>query len=171
VAIANGDVLHLDVYAQNAPDIDMFGANLYRGEGGFQSFWQNVKNLTDRPAFVTEYGSPAYVYCKTSQEAEQLQSDYLVSCWEDIEENSVFEAGAGNAIGGILFEWSDEWWKGYEPSLHDTKGLWIGPFPDGYMHEEWLGVCGQGDGKLSPFLRQLRTSYFSHQKIWRKKNP
>jgi len=30
-------------------------------------------------------------------------------------------SGAGNSIGGIAFEWLDEWWKGYEPSIHDKK--------------------------------------------------
>ena len=70
-------------------------------------------------------------------------------------------------VESVLFEWLDEWWKGYEPGIQDTKGLWVGPFPDGYMHEEWLGVAGQGDGKLSPFLRQLRKSYYTYQKLWR----
>jgi len=35
------------------------------------------------------------------------------------------------------------------------------------MHEEWLGVAGQGDGKLSPFLRQLRQSYYTYKKAWK----
>jgi len=78
-----------------------------------------------------------------------------------------FEGGAGNAIGAVVFEWLDEWWKGYEPFIHDKKGTWVGPFPDGTMHEEWLGVCGQGDGKLSPFLRELRQAYFQYKKMWR----
>jgi hypothetical protein len=37
------------------------------------------------------------------------------------------------------------------------------------MHEEWLGVAGQGDGALSPFLRQLREAYTTYQKLWGKK--
>jgi len=78
-----------------------------------------------------------------------------------------FSGGAGTALGGVVFEWLDEWWKAYEPAIHDYKGLWSGPFPDGYMHEEWLGMSGQGDGKLSPFLRQLRKSYYMYQKKWK----
>jgi len=66
----------------------------------------------------------------------------------------------------VIFEWLDEWWKAYEPSMHDTKGLFTGPFPDGFMHEEWLGICGQGDGKNSPFLRELRPAYFMYKKKW-----
>ena len=168
VAIASGDTLHLDSFAKNCPDVDIFAANAYRGDYGFGSFWYNVKRLTDKPAFITEYGCPAYVYCFTREQAEEAQSEYLKNSWLDIMDNSAFGTGSGNAIGGVLFEWLDEWWKAYEPSFHDTKGLWVGPFPDGYMHEEWLGVAGQGDGKLSPFLRQLRKSYFTYQKLWKK---
>jgi beta-galactosidase len=167
VAIASGDTLFLNEFAKNAPDIDIFGANVYRGDGGFGTYWEAVRKLTDKPAFITEYGCSAYVYCKTAQEAEKVQADYLQSCWEDIAGNMAFSGGCGNALGGILFEWLDEWWKGYEPSHHDTKGLWVGPFPDGYMHEEWLGVVGQGDGVASPFLRQLRKSYYVVQKLWK----
>lgn len=168
VAIASGDTLFLDHFAAHAPDVDIFGANVYRGEGGFGSFWQSVKELTDKPVFVTEYGCSAYVYCKTEQEAEKIQADYLQSCWEDITDQMAFAGGYGNAIGGVLFEYLDEWWKGYEPGFHDTKGLWVGPFPDGYMHEEWLGVVSQGDGTLSPFLRQPRKAYDAYQKLWKK---
>jgi beta-glucuronidase len=167
VAIANGDVFYLDKFARYAPDVDAFGANAYRGDYGFGAFWQNVKSLADRPAFITEYGCSAYVYCFSREAAQEKQSDYLEASWKDIVDNGAFAGGQGNAVGGILFEWLDEWWKGYEPAAHDTKGLWVGPFPDGFMHEEWLGVAGQGDGALSPFLRQLRETYYTYQKLWK----
>lgn len=166
VGVANGDTLFLDRFAKNAPDIDVFGANVYRGDSGFGSYWEVVKKTADRPAFITEYGCPAYVYCYTQAGAEQAQADYLEASWKDIEANTAFGAGSGNAVGGVLFEYLDEWWKGYEPTVHDTKGLWVGPFPDGFMHEEWLGVVDQGDGKMSPFLRELRKSYYVYQKLW-----
>lgn len=168
VAVASGDVLFLDRFAKYAVDVDAFGANVYRGENGFGSFWESVKYLTDKPAFITEYGCPAYAYGMSREEAENAQAQYLRGCWEDIADNGAFGTGQGNAIGAFLFEWLDEWWKAYEPSYHDKKGLWKGPFPDGSMHEEWLGVAGQGDGRLSPFLRRLRKSYDVYQKLWRK---
>jgi len=34
------------------------------------------------------------------------------------------------------------------------------------MHEEWLGICGQGNGVRSPFLRELRKSYFLYKELW-----
>jgi len=168
VGICNGDVLYLDKFSRYAPDIDIFGANAYRGDYGFGYLWQQVKQEADRPAFITEFGCSSYAEGKTLEEGEFLQAEYHRGSWEDIENNMAFNEGAGTALGGIVFEWLDEWWKGYEPSIHDTKGTWLGPFPDGTMHEEWLGLCGQGDGKMSPFLRQLRQSYFMYKKLWRR---
>jgi beta-glucuronidase len=167
VAICSGDILYLDKFGKDAPDIDIFGTNAYRGEYGFGRLWQSVKEEVDRPVFITEFGCPAFGEGKTSEVAEQLQAEYHQGCWEDIENNMAFQGQAGNALGGVVFEWLDEWWKAYEPKVHDTKGLWKGPFPDGYMHEEWLGLCSQGDGKLSPFLRQLRQAYYTYKKMWR----
>jgi beta-glucuronidase len=167
VAICSGDILFLDKFGLCAPDVDIFGANAYRGEQGFGRFWQSVKEEADKAAFITEFGCPAYAEGKSQEEAEELQAEYHRGSWHDIENNMAFGEGAGNALGGVVFEWLDEWWKGYEPRIHDTKGLWAGPFPDGYMHEEWLGLCGQGNGKLSPFLRHLRKAYFMYKKSWR----
>ena len=168
VAICSGDTLYLDKFGKDAPDIDIFGTNVYRGNSGFGRLWEGVKEESDKPVFITEFGCPAYADGKSIDEAEELQAEYHLGCWEDIENNMAFQAGAGNSIGGVVFEYLDEWWKAYEPSVHDTRGLFAGPFPDGYMHEEWLGLCGQGDGKLSPFLRQLRKSYFLYKKLWKK---
>ncbi|MBU0710249.1 MAG: hypothetical protein KJ793_06040 [Candidatus Omnitrophica bacterium] len=166
VAICSGDILYLDKFGKHAPDIDIFGTNAYRGKYGFGRFWRSVKEESGRAAFITEFGCPAYAEDK-EEEAEEFQAEYHRGSWDDIRNNMAFQGGSGNAIGGIIFEWLDEWWKGYEPAMHDTKGLWAGPFPDGYMHEEWLGVCGQGEGKISPFLRQLRSVYYMYKKLWK----
>ncbi|MDD5505374.1 MAG: glycoside hydrolase family 2 TIM barrel-domain containing protein [Candidatus Omnitrophica bacterium] len=176
VAICSGDILFLDKFGKCAPDIDIFGTNAYRGDYGFGAFWQQVKEEAAKPAFITEFGCPAYAEGKNTDESEELQAQYHLGSWEDIQNNMAFSTGSGNALGGyssgnalggVVFEWLDEWWKAYEPAIHDSKGLWAGPFPDGYMHEEWLGMAGQGNGKLSPFLRQLRKSYYMYQKKWK----
>ena len=169
VAICSGDVLYLDVFAKYCPDIDIFGTNAYRGNWGFGYLWQQVKEETGKPVFITEFGCPAYARAKTLEEAERLQADYHRHAWQDIEYNMADGLGAGNAIGGVVFEWLDEWWKAYEPAFHDSKPLWQGPFPDGYMHEEWLGLCSQGDGTQSPFLREPRKSYYMYQQMWVRK--
>ena len=169
VAISSGDLLFLDKFGEFAPDIDIYGANAYRGSHGFgKSFWNNVKEACDKPVIITEYGCPGYMSGKSKEVAEAKQAEYLKASWKDIVYNSGGRRGIGNSIGGLHFEWLDEWWKSYEPSLHDATKNWAGPFPDGWNYEEWLGVAGQGDGRHSPFLRQLKKSYFMYQELWTK---
>ena len=166
VAIASGDVIYLDRFAKFSPDVDIFGSNAYRGDYGFGSLWYSVKEEADKPVMLTEFGCPAYAEGLTQEEAEEAQANYHKGAWDDILCNMNVNCGSGNSIGGIAFEFMDEWWKAYEPSKHDTKGFFTGPFPDGYMHEEWLGIVSQADGKDSPFKRRLRKSYYMYQKAW-----
>ncbi len=167
IAICNGDTLYLDLFAKYAPDVDVYGANLYRGDYGFGAYWEQVSGATGKPAFVTEYGCPSYAPHLTKEEAEEAQASYHRGNWEDIKENTAgHPEGIGNALGGVAFEWLDEWWKNYEPFFHDRKSNAIGPFPGGYYYEEWFGVVAQGNGQKSPFLRQLRKSYFTYKELW-----
>ncbi len=165
VAIASGDILYLDIFAKNCPDIDIFGTNSYRGKYGFLDIWDEVRRVSDKPVMITEYGTSSYAKGYSQEEAENYQASYHKACWLNINCNS-YGFGAGNSIGGIVFEWLDEWWKAYEPAYHDKKGLFSGPFLDGYMHEEWLGIAGQGDGKKSPYLRQLKKAYYTYKELW-----
>lgn len=176
VALCNGDLLFLDKAAKNCPDIDIYGSNAYRGNHGFgNSFWMDAHDEWGKPVFITEYGCPAYHHRRVSDEAEALQVDYLRSNWNDMEWNFAGGPGVGNAIGGILFEWMDEWWKAgpppqYDASIQDVVGQFGGPFPDGWSYEEWYGIVGQGDGRHSPYLRHLRKAYFLYKdELWNSK--
>lgn len=192
VAICNGDILYLDKFAEFAPDVDIFGVNAYRGEQGFGSLWQDVLDTAGRPVIVTEYGCSAYNPAWDQKKTEEAQAKYLRGNWMNIENNFAGH-GAGNALGGILFEWTDEWWKAnsdlplriqqqkkewYEkksiiyknlkPDAHDIVPQFGAPFLDGWSYEEWLGITSQGDGSDSPFMRQLRPAYFEYKKMWKK---
>ncbi len=168
VAVCNGDTLFLDKFGKDAPDVDAYGANVYRGDYGFGSFWQQVAEASDKPTFITEYGAPAYSGAGlTPKEAQDAQAEYHKGNWLDIYYNSAgFSEGQGNAIGGFTFEWVDEWWKNYEPSSHDTKADAVGPFPGGYYYEEWFGLFGQGNGKNSPYLREPRKVFYTYKDLW-----
>ena len=165
VGIASGDTLHLEVFAEHCPDIDVFGTNCYRGKQGFLDLWDEVKRIADRAVMITEYGAPSFAEGYTLQEGEDYQAEYFTNCWNDVHYNSS-GYGAGVAVGGFTFEWLDEWWKAYEPSCHDAARLSAGPFLSGYYREEWFGIVGQGDGSDSPFLRQPKAAYYTFKELW-----
>jgi len=172
VAICNGETLFLDIFAKFAPEVDIFGLNSYRGEHGFEhTLWYDVKLTCDRPVVIMEYGCPVYIDDKPVEYQEEMQAQYHWGAWTGIYYNTC-GYGVGNALGGVVFEWVDGWWKSgqpprYSPWVHETKGNWIGPFPGEWSYEEWFGICGQGDGTKSPFLRQIRKVFYTYKKLWK----
>lgn len=170
VAVGNLGSEGLKELAKEAPEVDVYGANAYSGEYSMGSVVQQVKFFYDRPLMFTEWGSDAYAQNRGAD--EQAQAEYLRGNWIDMKLNMAGAAGEGNVIGGILFEWMDEWWKSgkdYGPNAawrQNVSGDMVFPYRDGWAHEEWYGVIGQGDGSGSPYLRQLRQAYFVLQEIW-----
>ncbi len=167
VALSNGDLDNLDMIATECPSVDVLAVNSYRGADGMGfSFWDSLREIWGKPVVIAEFGCPAYDSRTDPFTAEKEQADYLLSNWQDIITNTA-GFGAGLALGGNIFEWVDEWWKeGFrtDPWIHDTVQQKRGPFPDNYLYEEWLGLMSQGDGRLSPFLRQPRLAYAQFKK-------
>ncbi len=161
---------YADQVIRYAPDVDFIGINSYRGATGFGDLWETLRAQTDKPVIITEFGAPAY-YNGVGEDG-LVQADYLKGNWEDMRYNRGGGPGYGNALGGFVFEWQDEWWKaenGKPPNVHDTsKGQGDAPFADGAGHEEWYGITGQGDGYDSPAMRHLRDSYFVLKSLWTK---
>lgn len=171
VAVCNLQTAGLKELARYAPEIDVYGSNVYSGAYSMGSVWHSVRQIYDRPVLLTEMGSDAYAEGKGAD--EESQAEYFRQNWKDIELNSPGQRGEGNAIGGLLFEWMDEWWKSSkgngwgDPEIHNTEGdSPNAPFHDGWFHEEWFGIFGQGDGKKSPFLREPRRVYSAVQLAW-----
>lgn len=160
----------VEYYGKWAPEIDYLGINSYVGDEGFGATWDKVRKAMNRPVVITEFGCDAYYTGKGPD--EEMQSRYLLQNWEDIVFNSAGRGGAGNAIGGFVFEWLDEWWKDTlnyfeDPVDHQTtRPVFPMPFPDGQAQEEWFGIMSQGAGNASPFLRVPRKAYYDLQKIW-----
>ena len=173
VGFSNGDVVTIDILSKHQDNIDVFGTNAYRGSGGFgRSLWEDAKDFLDKPVLITEYGCPGYFIGKDTAFAEVKQAEYHQGNWEDIVYNSA-GSGTGSAVGGVVFEFVDEWWKAgpppqFSPLVQETVGQFAADFPDGWMHEEWLGLTSQGDGSHSPYLRQLKKAYEYYQKVWNK---
>lgn len=168
VGVGNMGLNLLDVYAQKAPALDFVGINEYPGEEGFGALWEACRAIFDRPVLVTEFGCDAYWTAKGPDEETQVR--YHRGNWLDIACNRAGQTGAGNSIGGMVFEWLDEWWKDTSvkdrDGIQDTEPSIEMAFPDGWSQEEWLGIAGQGDGKFSPFLRQLRKTYNLYRELW-----
>jgi len=164
VAIGNLETGLAEHYARMAPAIDIFGINSYRGAGGFGGLFNEAQTKFDRPVLIIEYGCDAYAEGEGVD--EPAQAGYHENGLKDIVLNQAGGALAGNSIGGIVFQYVDEWWKAKSPRHHQTKSQWRGPLPDGYMHEEWLGITGQGTGSDSPRQRHLRETYYMYKNAW-----
>jgi len=169
VGIGNLGMDLIEYYAEYAPAIDILGTNAYWGESGFGDLWSRVREEFDRPVLITEYGCDSYCVRSTGLD-EDGQAKYHLGNWKDIEYNLAGGFGVGNSIGGVIFEWLDEWWKSpsCSPKIHDTTRDVASAFPDGWSSEEWLGIVGQGDGSNSPFLRRLKKTYEAYKDIWNK---
>jgi hypothetical protein len=154
VAICNGDVLFIDIIADECKDIDVYGANTYRGES-FGDFFQVVKDKLDIPLMFTEFGADAYNALE-DKEDQYWQAHYNLSNWKEIYENAAGLGKVGNSIGGFTFQFSDGWWKlGFDKredaDTHETGASWSngGYYHDtkngsNNMNEEWFGICAKG---------------------------
>lgn len=170
IGVGNLLVGLVEYYGKFAPNIDFIGINSYISEDGFGATWQKIKQTMDRPVVITEFGCDAYYTGKGPD--EEMQSRWLRKNWEDIVANRLGSRGVGNAIGGFVFQWVDEWWKDtlnyFENPMdqQSTRAVFPMPFPDGYAQEEWFGIFSQGKGTASPFLRIPRKAYFDLKAVW-----
>ena len=154
IAICNGDVLFIDIIAEECKDIDVYGANTYRGES-FGDFFQVVKDKLDIPLMFTEFGADAYNALE-DKEDQFWQAHYNLLNWKEIYENAAGLGKVGNSIGGFTFQFSDGWWKlGFDKrqdsDTHQTGASWSngGYYHDtkngsNNMNEEWFGICAKG---------------------------
>ena len=154
VAMCNGDVLFIDIIAEECNDIDIYGVNAYRGVS-FGNIFQEVKDKLNLPIMFTEFGADAF-NAITNEEDQESQAYYLVGNWKEIYENAAGFGKANNSIGGFTFQFSDGWWKyGFNDRInadqHDNIATWSN---GGYardlegsennMNEEWFGICAKG---------------------------
>jgi len=176
VAIANGDVQYIDIIAEECPNLDIFGTNVYRGVSA-RDLFQVVQDKMGLPVVFTEFGSDAF-NAVTMEEDQAMQAYYLLGQWEEIYEQSAGKGRVGNAIGGMIFQWSDGWWKYGQDSrldIHDTHASWPNSGyrwdyreGDNNMNEEWWGITAKG----FPDHRGLydvypRAAYYALQKAFR----
>ncbi|MCL6274546.1 glycosidase [Muricauda sp. 2012CJ35-5] len=155
VAICNGDVLFIDIVAEECKDVDIYGTNTYRGVS-FGDMFQVVKDKLNKPVMFTEFGADAFSAVE-NKEDQYSQAYYMVGNWKEIYENAAGVGNVGNSIGGFTFQFSDGWWKyGFDDrknaDVHDNNASWsnggyardLPAEGENNMNEEWFGICAKG---------------------------
>jgi len=174
VAIANGDVQYIDIIAEECPDLDILGTNVYRGISA-RDLYEVVEKKLGIPVMYTEFGADAW-NAKEMREDQTMQARYLLGQWEEIYEQSAGKGKVGNAIGGFIFQWADGWWKFGQDSrlnIHDTNASWPnGGYADfvpgqNNMNEEWWGICAKGiPNSLGLYDLYPRSAYYAVRQAW-----
>jgi len=174
VAICNGDLMYLDIIAQECKDIDVFGVNMYRGKS-FGDAFERVQKELNLPIMFTEFGSDAY-HAIEKKEDQKSQAIFLLENWKEIYENIAGLGRANNSIGGFTFQFSDGWWKFKQTknlSIHDTNASWVSQghefdFKKGSnnMNEEWFGICAKGPtNDKGSYTLYPRAAYYILQQV------
>ena len=101
-AFSNGDLLFLDIIAEECGDLDIFGTNMYRGIS-FQSAFDRVRDEYGKPIMFTEFGADAFNAVSNSEDQES-QAYYMVGNWKEIYANAAGMGNANNSIGGFTFQ-------------------------------------------------------------------
>jgi hypothetical protein len=183
VALGNGELVGLDVARQFCPDVDLISCIIYRGKT-FGNLFKSLKATFDKPILFSEFGADAYdAYLK--KEDQNMQAFFLESQWQQIYANLANNrAGAGNCLGGAIFEWTDEWWKHNENDAqgwkaHDTESNWsngsyyfdIKAPGNKNMNEEWFGIVALSPTDLENGVNKRipRKAYYLIREFW--KNP
>ncbi len=176
VAICNGDVLFIDIVAEECKDIDIYGVNSYRG-ASFTDIFKTVKEKLNKPLMFTEFGADAF-NAISNQEDQKSQAYYIVENWKEIYENAAGLGKEENSIGGFTFQFSDGWWKyGFEyrknANVHDNNASWSnGGYQSDYvvgknnMNEEWFGICEKGPtNERGLYDLYPRASYYALKEV------
>lgn len=172
VAICNGDVLFIDIVAEECTDIDIYGTNVYRGVS-FGDIFQVVKDKLNKPIMFTEFGADAF-NAITNKEDQKSQAYYMVGNWKEIYENAAGLGKADNSLGGFTFQFSDGWWKyGFDDrknaDLHDSNASWANggydidfTLGENNMNEEWFGICAKGaTNEMGNYELYPRAAYYA----------
>lgn len=181
VALGNGELVGLEFAKEYAPDVDLVACIIYRGKT-FGNLFKSLKMTFDKPIFISEFGADCYdAYLK--KEDQNMQAFFLESQWRQIYENLAGNKdGAGNCLGGAIFEWSDEWWKHNQDnpdtwSLHDTESNWsngsyyfdIKAAGNKNMNEEWFGITALSQDLEHGINKRIpRKAYYVIREFWKK---
>lgn len=181
VALGNGELIGLEFAKEVCPDVDLIACIIYRGKT-FGSLFKSLKATFDKPVILSEFGADSFD-AYLNKEDQNIQAFFLESQWRQIYENLAnYPEGVGNCLGGVMFEWTDEWWKHNESSMeswqvHDTESHWsnssyyfdIKAEDNKNMNEEWFGIVALSSDQREFGLdkRLPRKAYYVIREFWR----
>jgi len=135
-------------------DIDIWGINQYE-KLSFGPLFDNWAKLpTSKPMFLSEYGADAFNSLKGKPD-ELAQAVATKSLTKEIID-ATSQRPDGVCVGGLIFEFADEWWKSGQLDVHDAVGnrdnAFGNVYPDRTFNEEWFGLV-HSDGTQRPAFR------------------
>jgi hypothetical protein len=130
--------------------VDIWGHNAYTYYD-YHSYFCYYDKISAKPLVITEFGADAYNN-NTSSEYQDIQADWVVHEWQQIQ---------NNCLGGIVMEYSDEWWKKGNPPSHDghNAGFYTDTQPDRFSNEEWYGIMAIEDNGSQSDIMHPREVY------------
>ena len=135
----NGYAYTTDIVNTLVPSVDVWGLSIYRGTS-MEDVFQQWRSISDKPIFISEFGADSFDH-RIPDENEAMQAEVNGWLWDEIFFELSAERTAGTAIGGLVFELRDEWWKLGFPNHQDTSGENNSGQPDGRNDEEYFGVA------------------------------
>ncbi len=180
VALGNGELIGLEFADKFCRDVDLVASIIYRGRN-FGNLFKSLKATFDKPVLFSEFGADAYD-AFLNKEDQNMQAFFLQSQWRQIYENLyTSKKGEGNCLGGVIFEWADEWWKHDQNSpetwnVHDSESNWsngsyyydIKAKGNKNMNEEWFGIVALSEDKEQGLNKRIpRKAYYLIREFWK----
>ncbi len=155
--------------------LDLWSVNIYRGAsfGGVIEAL-SVSTMTTKPILITEFGKDAWRDSAAAEDGS-MQANYVSAQWQEIQSHlSATASGVASLAGGVVFEWTDEWWKhsGDDCQTHSTARLFqrTNDTTDPNYQDEWFGITSvlpiNTISNPNGTQRTFRSAYAALQAYW-----
>ncbi|MDD5504426.1 MAG: glycoside hydrolase family 2 TIM barrel-domain containing protein [Candidatus Omnitrophica bacterium] len=176
VGFGNGELGSIEIAKEYCPDFDFAGIIIYRGKS-FGNLFRQLKERYGKPCMIIEFGCDSYNALKQEPD-EESQAFFLKTLWQEVDYNTYRGKGEGNCLGGLIFSWTDEWWKSNQDdpktwSIHNTEASWTNASyyfdteGNPNMNEEWFGIVSVSSEKENGIDKRLpKRSYGVLKELW-----